>query len=81
MVLRIQNGDFSSNIASLYGSQPSSVVFCIHNSVIMTRINILYGSHTSPFILCMQKAWLAPELLVSRIPDLTCRFVHAKQRD
>ena len=32
--------------ASLYESQPSSVVLCIHNSAIMTRINSLYGSQT-----------------------------------
>ena len=50
----IQKMDFSRRIASLYGSQPSSVVLCLHNSDIMTRINSLYGSHTSPVILCAQ---------------------------
>ena len=50
----IQNSVFSIRIASLYGSQPSSVVLCTHYSVIMTRINSLYGSQTSPVIVCMQ---------------------------
>ena len=50
----IQNSAFSTRIASLNWSQPSSVVLCIHNSYIMTRINCLYGSHTSPVVLCMQ---------------------------
>ena len=50
----IQNSDFSTRIASLYGSQPSSVVLCIHNSIYMTRINSLYGSHTAPVVLCLQ---------------------------
>ena len=55
MLFCIQNSVFSIRIASLYGSQPSSVVFfCIHNSVIMTRINSLYGSQTSPVVACMQ---------------------------
>ena len=35
-------------------SQTSSMVFCIHNSDIMTRINSLYESHISPVVLCMQ---------------------------
>ena len=61
----IQNSDFSTRIASLYGSQPSSVVLCIHNSDIMTRINSLYGSQTSRLVLCMQNRWLAPKLIVS----------------
>ena len=54
MVFCIQNSDFSTRIASLYGSQPSSVVLCIHKSVIMTRIKSLYGSQTSPVVLCKQ---------------------------
>ena len=54
MVFCIQNSDFSTGIASLYVSQPSSVVLCIHNSDIMTRITSLYGSHTLPFFLCKQ---------------------------
>ena len=50
----IQHRDFSPKIASHYGSQPSSVVLCTHNSGIITRINSLYGSQTSPVVLCMQ---------------------------
>ena len=50
----IQNSAFSTRIAIPYGSQPSSVVSCIHNSDIMSGINSLYGSQTSPVILCTQ---------------------------
>ena len=50
----IQNSDFSTRFASLYGSQPSNVSLCFHNSDIMNRINSLYGSQTSPVVLCMQ---------------------------
>ena len=52
----MQNSDFSTRIASLYGSQPSSVVLCVHNSDIMPRINILYRFQTSPVVLCMQNS-------------------------
>ena len=58
----IQNSDFSIRIASLYGSQPSSVVLCIHNRVIMTRINSLYWSQTSPFVLCMQNSVISTRI-------------------
>ena len=44
MVFCIQNNDFITRIAGLYGSQPSSVVLCSNNSDIMTRINRLYAS-------------------------------------
>ena len=129
MVFGIQNCDFSTRIASPYGSQPSTVILCIHNSHIMTRIKSLYGSQTLPTVLCMENnvisiritslclsqpsnvvftcktAPLARELQVSMgpsshlwflhakqrlldqnyqspwVPDLTCRFVHAQQRD
>ena len=50
-----QNSDFSTRIASLYASQPSSVVLRIHNSAIMTGITSLHGSYTSPVVLSMQK--------------------------
>ena len=56
----IQKSDFSSRIASLYGSQPASVVLCIRNSDIMTRNTILHGSQTSPVILCMQNSVISP---------------------
>ena len=50
----MQNSHFSTRIASLYGSQPSSVVLCTRNGDIMTRINSLCWSLTSPDALCMQ---------------------------
>ena len=82
MVLSIQNSVFSTRIASLYGSQPSSVVLCIHNSDILTRINSLYGSQTSPVVLYMQNSVISTRITkYPWVPDLTCRFVYAKQRN
>ena len=72
-VFCIQNSDFITRIASLYGSQPSSVVLCIQNSDIMTRINSLYGSQTSPIVLCMQNSVISTSLLWSQtLPAVLC---------
>ena len=56
MVLWIQNGDFRTWLTSLYGSQTSSVVLSIHNSVISTRIKRRYLFQSSPVDLCMQNS-------------------------
>ena len=48
--------------ASLYWSQPSSVVLCIHNSDIMTGINSLYCSQTTPVILCTQDSVISTRI-------------------
>ena len=53
----MQNSVISTWNASLYGSQPSSVVFACKTAT----FSLEYKS------LC--------------VPDLTCRFVYAKQRD
>ena len=50
------NSVINSRITSLYGFQPSSVVFCIQNSDLRTKIARLYGSHTSPVNFFMQNS-------------------------
>ena len=55
MVFGIQNSEFSTRIASVFGSQPSPVVLHIQNSEFSTRIASVYGSQTSPVVFCMQK--------------------------
>ena len=59
----IKNNDFSTRIASIYGSQPSSVVLCIHNSDILTLINSLYWSQTSPIGLCMLNSVISTRII------------------
>ena len=72
MVCCIQNSDFSTRIASLHRSQPSSVVFACKRAtfgselqvsighrlrlLISTRITSLHGSQTSPVVLCFQNS-------------------------
>ena len=79
LVLCIQNSDFITRISGLYGYQPSSMVLFIQNTEMSTRITSLYGSQTSPVVLCMQNSVIGTRKY--KVPDLTCRFVHAKQRD
>ena len=62
MVFYNQNSDFSPRISSHYGSQPSSVVLCTHNTGIMTRINSVYWSQTSPVILCKQSSMISARI-------------------
>ena len=73
---------FSTRITSLYGSQTSPVVLCIHNSdIIAPELTSLYGSQTSPVVLCMQNSVIRSRITsLLWVPDFTCRFVHAKQR-
>ena len=92
----MQNSDFWSRITSLYGSLTSPVVLCMQNSVISIRITggpspqlwlldakqRLYGFQPSHVVLCIQNQRLLEGNNKSLwVPDITCRFVCAKQRD
>ena len=65
---------------SLYGFQTSTVASCIHNSVISTRITSFYGFQPSSVVLYLQNSDLRTKLACLWVPDLTCDFLHAKQR-
>ena len=56
MVFCIQKGDFSTRIASLYGSEPSTCGFGIQNSDFRTRITSLHGNQTSSVVLCIHNS-------------------------
>ena len=45
---------YASELTGIYGTQPSPLVLCMHNSVISTRNTSLHWSQTSPVDLCMQ---------------------------
>ena len=53
----------------------------MQNGVISTWNTSLYGSQLLSVVFVFKTATFLPELQVSIVPDLTCRFVHAKQRD
>ena len=77
MVFCIQNGDFSTRIAGLYGSQPSSEVFACKTATFGSELQVSMGpSHHLWF--CAFKT--ATEVLVSMGPSPQLRILHAKQR-
>ena len=76
-----QNNDFWTRITSLYGSQTSPVIFCLQNSVPSFRITRLYGSQSSSVFLHSKQRLLDPNNKSLWVPDITCRFVQAIQRD
>ena len=81
MVFGIQNSDFRTRIASLYGSQPSSAVFAFKTATLPPEL--LGSMGPSPHLCFLQaKQRLLDQKYKSLwVQDLTCRFVHAKQHD
>ena len=77
-VLCMQNSAFRTRITSLCGSQTSPVIFCLQTSV-----PSIVSMGPSPPVWFLD----AKQRLLDRInkclwlPSITCRFVHAKQRD
>ena len=79
-VFCIQNSDFSTRIASLYGSQPSSV-FCACKTVwLAPELQVSTGPRPHLSFCEWKTRWLASEVLVSMGPSPHLRFLHAKQR-
>ena len=80
VVLCIQNSDFMTTIACVYGSQNSPVVFYMQNSVPSTWITGLYVSPPSSvgFLFAKQRI-VDPNNKSLRVPDMTCHLVRAKQ--
>ena len=77
----MQTSDFLTKIACLYGPQNSPVIFCMLNSVPSIRITSVYVSQPSPVVFACKTAPFGPVYKSLWVPDLTCRFVHVKQRD
>ena len=66
---------------SLWVRSPHLLVFAWLNSDFWTRITSLYGFQTSPVVLCIQNRDFSNEDYKSLwVPDITCGFVHSKQR-
>ena len=73
--------DFWIWIINLYGSQTSPMVLWMQNSVISSRNTSLHGSQTSSEVFQEKQRLLDQNYKSLWVPDLTCRFVHAKQCD
>ena len=76
----MQKSDFSTRIASLYGTQTSPIVLRMQTNVISIRISSLYGSQPSSVVFAFKTAPLAPDLHVSMGPSPHLWVLHAKQR-
>ena len=74
----MQISDFNTRMASRYGFELSSVVLFMQNSDFKTN---LYWSQPSSVVFACKTATFGPAYKSLWVPDITCRFVHAKQRD
>ena len=83
VVLSIQNSNLMTAIACVYGYQTSPVVFYMENSVASIRITSACGSKTPPHLWFQhaKQRILDQNNKSLRVPDMTFRFVHVRQRD
>ena len=59
---------------SLYGSKPSFVAFASKTVPLGPKLQVPIGPRPHLWLLCIQNREFS-------LSDLTCRYVHAKQRD
>ena len=78
----MQNKVISIRITSLYGTQPSSVVFACKTATLGPELLVSMGPRPHLcFFLQSKQRLLDQNYLSLWVPYLTYRFVHAKQRD
>ena len=76
----MQNNVISLKIISLYGSQPSPVVFASKTAPVGSELQISMDPRPHLRFFEFKTATLAPESLVSMCPSPHLRFLHVKQR-
>ena len=76
----MQNNLLSISNISLYGSQPSSVVFACKSATLGPKLHISIGPSPHLRISACKTACLASELFVSMGPSPHLWFLHAKER-
>ena len=74
----IQNSDFSTRNASVYGTQPSSVVFACKTTAFGSELQVSMDPRSLLSFYPCKTAWSAPELLVSMGPSLHLSFCACK---
>ena len=74
----MQISDFNTRMASRYGFELSSVVLFMQNSDFKTN---LYWSQPSSVVFACKTTTFGPAYKSLWVPDIACRFVHAKQLD
>ena len=81
VVLCMQSSDLWTRKTRLNGSQTWPFVLHMYDNVISTRITRLYGSQPSSVGFACKTTTFGPVYESLWVPDLTCRFVRAKERD
>ena len=81
MVFCMQNIMISIRITSLYGSQPSSVVFEFKTETLAPDLQVSKGPSPHLWFLDAKQRLLDQNFKSLWVPDLTCRFVHVKHRE
>ena len=76
----MQNNVISVRITSLYGSQPSLVVFACKTATLGPELQVPMGPRPHVFFFAFKTATLAPEILVSMGPSPHLLFLQAQQR-
>ena len=76
-----QNSVFWTRITSLYGSQTSLVVCECSTAWLASEILVSMGPNPYLWFLHANQRLLEQNYKSLLVPDMTCRFVHAKQRD
>ena len=76
----MQNNVISIRITSLYGSQPSSVVFACKTATLGPELQVSIGPRPQLFFFAFKTETLAPELQVSMGASPHLWLLHAKQR-
>ena len=81
VALWMQNSVICIRLTSLYGSQPSSVVFACKTAWLASESLVSMGPSPHLWFLQAKQRLLDPNSKSLCVPDITCRFVPAIQRD
>ena len=76
----MKNNVINTRITSLYGSQPSFVVFACKTATLGTELQVSLGPRPHLWFLSFKTATLAPELQVSMRLSPHLWFLHSKLR-
>ena len=75
----MQNSDFLTRITSLYGSQPSSVVFGCKTATLGPELQVSVGPRPHLWFFHAKQRLLEQNNKCLWVPDITCRCVHVQQ--
>ena len=81
VILCMYNSVLNIRITSLYGSQPSSVVFAFKTAWLASELLVSMGSRPHDWLLDAKQRLLDRNNMSLWVPNIICRFMHAKQRD